>query len=128
MMLPLDGGHPTLPKSQTTLSRAFRTADFIVTAVGSFGNAGVGILRGPGVNNWDAALNKPIPLGRNERRTLQLWVEAYNVFNHTQFTTVNSAAQFNPTAGDQPEFRGLHGGGAGPHPFVPIAGTVLRKL
>lgn len=94
-------GDPSLPKSQQTVSHTFNTTAFAVTPVGSFGNAAPGILRGPGLNNWDMALKKQIPLGAGERRTIQLRVEAYNVFNHTQFTTVNSAAQFNPTTGAQ---------------------------
>ena len=94
-------GDPSLPKDQQTVNHTFNTAAFVVTPVGSFGNAGPGILRGPGVENWDVAMNKRIRVGLGEHRTLQLRVEAYNVFNHTQFTTVNSAAQFNPTTGAQ---------------------------
>lgn len=93
-------GNPTLPSSRQTVYRAFNTSDFVVTPVGSFGNAGPGILRGPGLANFDMALRKRIPLG-SETRTMQIRVGAYNVFNHTQFTTVNSAAQFNPTTGAQ---------------------------
>jgi hypothetical protein len=32
---------------------------------------------------------------------LQLRFEAYNAFNHTQFSTVNSTAEFNPSTGAQ---------------------------
>jgi outer membrane receptor protein involved in Fe transport len=94
-------GDPSLPKDQQTVNHTFNTAAFVVTPVGSFGNAGPGILRGPGVENWDVAMNKRIRVGLGEKRTLQLRVEAYNVFNHTQFTTQNAAAQFNPTTGSQ---------------------------
>jgi hypothetical protein len=93
-------GNPTLSSNQKTVYRTFNTSDFVVTPVGSFGNAAPGILRGPGLENWDMALKKQFPLG-SEKRTLQIRVEAYNVFNHTQFTTVNSAAVFNPTTGAQ---------------------------
>jgi hypothetical protein len=89
-------GDPRLDKSQKSFSRNFNTAAFALTPVGSFGNAGVGILRGPGSNNWDISLNKRIPIGLGERRGFNLRVEAYNAFNHTQFSTVDSTARFNP--------------------------------
>jgi hypothetical protein len=50
---------------------------------------------GPGYANFDMTVNRKIPLGHNERRQLQLKVEAFNVFNHTQFTGVNSAFTYN---------------------------------
>ena len=48
---------------------------------------------GPGLNNWDMALEKHIYFRPgNERQYLQLRLEAYNVFNHTQFC--NTAGPF----------------------------------
>jgi hypothetical protein len=44
-------------------------------------------LRGGGVHNWDMALFKNIPFG--EQRSLQLRLEAFNVFNHPNFQGVN---------------------------------------
>ena len=38
---------------------------------------------------------KNIPL--REKISFQLRWEMYNVFNHTQFTSVNTTAQFNPS-------------------------------
>ena len=38
---------------------------------------------GPGMQNFDASLAKSVRLGEN--RYLQLRLEAFNVFNHTQF-------------------------------------------
>jgi hypothetical protein len=75
----------------------FNTAAFAVPAKGTFGNAAINSFRGPGFNNWDLAMSKEIPFGRNEVRRITLRVEAYNAFNHTQFATVNTAAQFNAT-------------------------------
>jgi len=67
---------------------------------GSVGNdSGINTVRGPGLNNWDMSLFKKFYFGEGDRRFLQLRVEAYNVFNHTNWTTLNTAAQFNPTTG-----------------------------
>jgi hypothetical protein len=93
-------GDPIIDKSEKTFHRNFNAAAFALTPVGSFGNAGVGILRGPGNNNWDISLRKQIPLGLGEDRALQFRAEAYNAFNHTQFRTMDTAARFDP-AGNQ---------------------------
>jgi len=50
------------------------------------------------IDNLDVSMFKNIPI-RGERLWAQFRVEAYNVLNHTQFTTVNTTAQFNPTTG-----------------------------
>ena len=55
----------------------------VVTLPLNYGNAPRNLLRGPGRNNWDFELYKDTNL--NERIKLELRIEAYNVFNHTQF-------------------------------------------
>ena len=90
-------GDPALSKSEKNFYRNFRQEVFALTPVRSFGNAGVGILRGPGVNNWDFAVGKQIPLGLGEGRALQFRAEAYNAFNHTQFSGVDTGARFDQT-------------------------------
>ena len=45
------------------------------------------------------SLFKKFQYGENANRYIQFRVEAYNVFNHTNWTTLNAAAQFNPTTG-----------------------------
>jgi hypothetical protein len=62
-------------------------------AQGSFGNAGVGVLRGPGINNWDMSLYRRISLG-GDKRFLQLRLESYNMPNHTQFSGLSTTARF----------------------------------
>ncbi len=91
-------GDPNLPKSQQTFNRFFNTSVFQLPAVGTLGNAGRTVIRGPGLNNWDSALAKSFRI--YERVRLQLRLEAYNAFNHTQFTGVTTNAQFN-AAGQQ---------------------------
>jgi hypothetical protein len=80
-----------------TFDQWFNTAAFAVPAKGTYGNAAINSFRGPGINNWDLTLMKNIRLGKNEARNLRIKCEAYNVFNHTQFATVNTAARFDAT-------------------------------
>lgn len=93
-------GDPRLSKGEKTFSRNFKTDVFARPAVRDFGNAGVGILRRPGINNWDVSVSKRIPFGGDDSRYLQLRSEFYNAWNHTQFSGVDSTARFNP-AGQQ---------------------------
>lgn len=67
----------------------FNPNTFGLEAIGQLGNAGRNDLHGPGVDNTDLALMKRIYLGKSESRFLELRAEAYNVFNHTQFTVIN---------------------------------------
>ncbi|MFB3776665.1 MAG: carboxypeptidase regulatory-like domain-containing protein [Bryobacteraceae bacterium] len=92
-------GDPRLSKSEKTFYRTFDTSVFKRPAQRDWGNAGNGILRGPGVNNWDLALSKTIPFF-SERFNLNFRGEFFNAWNHTQFSSVDSTARFNP-AGQQ---------------------------
>lgn len=71
----------------------FNTSVFSEPAVGSYGNAPKDVFRGPGFNNFDISAFKNFQL-HSETRVLQLRGEAYNAFNHTQFSGVNTGAQF----------------------------------
>jgi hypothetical protein len=92
-------GNPVLPKDQRTFNRYFDTSVFALPPVGTIGNAAKTVIRGPGVNNWDASIAKTFKIV--ERVQLRLRFEAYNAFNHTQFSGVNTTAQFNPATGAQ---------------------------
>jgi hypothetical protein len=101
---PLLIANPVLPKDQRSIEHAFNTAAFAplppsLCEVGAppsicWGNAARSVFRGPGINDFDMSLFKNMPFLDGKLRT-QLRVEAYNLFNHTQFTTVNTAATFN---------------------------------
>ena len=52
----------------------------------------VNYIRGPGINNWDMSLQKNVPL--KEKAHLQIRVDAFNVFNKTQFSGYNSGINF----------------------------------
>lgn len=76
-------GDPALPSSERTLNRWFNTDAFAQPAPFMFGNSRRGLLRGDGVVNADLSLAKNLSLGR--ARSLQLRVELFNAFNHTNF-------------------------------------------
>jgi hypothetical protein len=93
-------GNPVLPKSKRTFSAYFNPTVFALPAVGQVGNAWNGAqFYGPGVNNWDMALTKKVQI--KERVNVELRTETYNTFNHAQFSSVNTSAQFNPATGAQ---------------------------
>jgi hypothetical protein len=51
-----------------------------------WGNAGLGLLLGPGQFNWDVSLSKTTKVGGiREGATLQFRAEFFNAFNHAQF-------------------------------------------
>jgi hypothetical protein len=92
-------GDPAISKGARTFYRNFNTEVFRRTAVRDFGNAGNGILRGPGVNNWDLSVSKRVPLF-SEARYVQFRTEMFNAWNHTQFSGLYTTARFD-AAGNQ---------------------------
>ena len=61
----------------------FNTSLFSVQALGTPGNSPRRFFYGPGAENFDVALGKKLAL--SETKSLLFRVEAFNVFNHTQF-------------------------------------------
>jgi hypothetical protein len=57
-------------------------------AVGHFGTAGVGTFLGPGSEKWNLSAMKNFDIG--ERWKLQLRAESFNVFNHTNFSGIDT--------------------------------------
>ena len=92
-------GDTYLPKEERSFGRNFNTAAFARPALRDFGNAGVNSMYGPGVNNWDISVSKRFPLF-SEARYIQFRGEFFNVWNHTQFSGMDTTARFNP-AGQQ---------------------------
>ena len=82
-------GSPGLPHGRIF----FNPSAFAEPAVGTIGNAGSNVMYGPGYINWDMTLGRRIPI--KETRAIELKVEAFNVFNHVQFTGVNAGYIFN---------------------------------
>jgi hypothetical protein len=55
-----------------------------------FGDVGLGVILGPGQNNWDMSLAKSFSI--REGQTLQFRSEFFNTFNHPQFSNPNTVA------------------------------------
>src|SRR5580700_10562554 len=62
----------------------FNTALFSAEPLGQIGNSKRRFFYGPGLNNWDMALLKDTKL--TESKTLQFRFEAFNIWNHAQFS------------------------------------------
>ncbi len=84
---------PRLPRGERTFSRNFNTEAFAPPQVGTIGNAAKDLFRGPGINNWDTSMFKTFAV-HGERWKMQIRMETYNTFNHTQFSGLDAAAQF----------------------------------
>jgi len=83
-----------------------------------FGNLGKNTYTGPGTNDWDVSIYRRMRF--TERVAGQLRLETYNTFNQTQFSGVNSTAQFN-TKAQQVNTAFLLPNGARPPRYVQIA-------
>jgi hypothetical protein len=76
-------GNPKPSGFQPTIEKWFNTDAFRQPPAGFLGNSGRGILRAPGINNWDTGLFKNF--GLSERMNLQFRFESFNTWNHTQW-------------------------------------------
>jgi hypothetical protein len=62
---------------------AFNSTLFSLPALGTMGNARRRYFSGPGIEDFDTALQKQLKL--TERKSLQFRMEFFNAFNHSQF-------------------------------------------
>lgn len=83
-------GQPLFPAGTHTVSEWFNAAAFVAPPSGFFGNAAVGSIRGPGLEDWDIALTKQTPL-YGERVHSEFRLGVFNAFNHTNFSGVSTA-------------------------------------
>lgn len=98
--------HHDVPAGQ--FPQWYNPAVFASPANGSFGNFHRNTIYGPGVDNWNMSLFKNFNFTENMR--FQLRFEAFNVFNHTQWGTVNNNLSA-PTPGTP--FSGANAGASG---------------
>jgi hypothetical protein len=61
----------------------FNTGLFAPETLGQLGNSPRRFFYGPGIENFDMQVSKTVPIG--ETRSLDIRLEAFNVFNHAQF-------------------------------------------
>jgi hypothetical protein len=77
-----------------TVQQWFSTSSFVQPAAGYYGNAGTGVITGPGLVNLDVALHKDFRI--RERHSVEFRSEFFNVLNHTNFggvvTTLGNGA------------------------------------
>ena len=92
--------NPNLPRSEKTVNRMFDTSCIAFAGRGDIGNAPKDAVRGPGRTNFDMALFRNFNLG-NDQRVLTFRWELYNIFNHTQFNSIDTTAIFNASTGQQ---------------------------
>lgn len=98
--IPLCVGDSKSGTSDSPYNRLNASA-FALPAVGSIGlGCSRNILRGPGTSNWDMSLQKTVPFG--EKARLKLRGEAFNVFNHTQFSGLNRSLTFSSLTSSVP--------------------------
>ena len=66
----------------------FNKAAFAPAGIGSYGNSGTGIIRGPNLQSYDLSLAKRFALG--ERLNLKFQGDFFNAFNVVNWSTLNT--------------------------------------
>ena len=106
---PIMVGNPNLSGSDRTFYQWFNVAAFAEPlqyskgvcpasgcpplSIDNIGNMTQYPIRGPGRNTWNTSVFKNFRI--KERLNCQFRAEAYNTFNHTQYSGVDNAIQFN---------------------------------
>jgi hypothetical protein len=83
------GVSPARPPGVSQVQDYFNTAAFTAAALGTFGNTGRNILRGPGYFDVDVSVFKDFSL--TERFRLQFRAESFNIENRPNFQNPSSA-------------------------------------
>jgi hypothetical protein len=81
--------HKKITQSATGNRYYLNAAAFSQNAPGTFGNLGRNAFRTPSQVNFDASLSRNFPL--HESFILNMRLEAFNVLNHPNFSTVSAA-------------------------------------
>ncbi len=81
--------NPNLPSGQRSVAQWFSGAAFAEPANFTFGNEGVGIIRAPGLVDFDLSLARTFQL--RERFHAELRGDFFNAFNHTNFGLPNTS-------------------------------------
>jgi hypothetical protein len=81
----VSGVSPYLPDDERSADRWFNTAAFTTPPAFTFGNVGRNTVYGPGLQKTDVALQRTF--GLVGRTALDIRLEAFNLFNHTNLGT-----------------------------------------
>jgi hypothetical protein len=84
---------PNLTSTLTTphtVAEWFSPSAFSLPALGAWGTLGRNALRGPGRDNWNVSLFKSFMLSESRGSRLELRLETFNTWNHTQFDAVDT--------------------------------------
>jgi len=68
----------------------FDPTAFAAPGTGTWGNLGHNALRGPGRDNWDLSLFKSFTFSEARGSRLEIRLETFNAWNHTQFQNVDT--------------------------------------
>jgi hypothetical protein len=68
----------------------FNAASFVNPALGAWGTLAHNGLTGPGRDNWNLSLFKSFNLSESRGSRLELRLETFNTWNHTQFQNVDT--------------------------------------
>jgi hypothetical protein len=106
---PIMVGNPNLSGGQRSFNQWFNVAAFAEptaispasctssgcppVTVANIGDMPYAPIRGPGTNNWNTSIFKNFSI--RERFLFQFRAEAYNTFNHTQWSGVNTTITYN---------------------------------
>jgi len=95
----------TCPSVSTpkTVNQWFDTSCFANPAAYTFGNSGVGHVRGPGINNWDLSIAKDTNLW-GEKNRLRFEADFFNLTNSAHFSNPNTTlgnSSFGAIGGDR---------------------------
>jgi hypothetical protein len=84
-------GDPLTPEDQRTINNYLNSATVEIPTdrTQPFGNAARNVARGPSYFQLDLGLHKALGLGR-DNTSLEFRIEAFNLFNHTNFSTPNA--------------------------------------
>jgi Carboxypeptidase regulatory-like domain len=89
-------GAITYPKTPVTCTpvcyqqiQYFGASSFALPTLGAWGTLGHNALTGPGRDNWNLSLFKSFLLSESRGSRLELRLETFNTWNHTQFNAVD---------------------------------------
>lgn len=89
--------------TQAQVIQYINPSAFAFPTLGAWGTLGHNALRGPGMDNWNISLFKSFALNESRGSRLELRLETFNTWNHTEFNGVNTTfgnsnfGQFNST-------------------------------